>query len=406
MLRLYATPSIDLHLIYIPFSNDALCLSEHSPRSKIIRSIMTTRLQEIAGQISIIEEYGSEFKLESGRPDKLLLAPNDSELQQHLDGLFDLPILIPRSSPLGKDLANKDQKFSIDQFLQNLPNNKNVSVQVLSKPGVDTESWELENVRQNFQIGAENRQHVINCLDIGSPFHLKAPPIPIPLYQGDILRKPWPKLKDVGRGTFPTGQSVSEWYLLSGANSGSGKHVDGNGRATWVRPICGKKTWYWSHSCHNSDDSLEGWSWMTLSPGDTFIMPPGMWHAVFSPQDCLCVGGFALPASQIAKSMSVFKRLCEDDTITNEQLDISQLRLFSICLNEFKFSPKTNRKRAIYEAAGVLDSTLKGSRLKKRKLLKEFSATVRENSVPAITINGSGELTDDSVTEYSDEIDR
>lgn len=124
-----------------------------------------------------------------------------------------------------------------------------------------------------------------------------------------------------------------EFFLLSGVNAILSIHVDNGGQLTWILILEGRKIWYFSRKL--TSDAVrflavmgsqyprgyeEGWARVELCAGDLLIMPPSCPHAVFTPDDCLAVGGHSYTAAHLGSTLRGLKLQEDYPVICNEDL--------------------------------------------------------------------------------------
>ena len=63
-------------------------------------------------------------------------------------------------------------------------------------------------------------------------------------------------------------------------------------------------------------------------------MYPGLEHAVYTPEDCLCVGGFVLNRENVSSSMSVVRTLDQHPNLTNDEAPEQTFRVYETYCKE------------------------------------------------------------------------
>ncbi|KAI9765386.1 MAG: hypothetical protein M1839_005508 [Geoglossum umbratile] len=172
----------------------------------------------------------------------------------------------------------------------------------------------------------------LNFLDIENRTKIQFCPSPIILQ--DITTK-LDALKQDDKGKtgseWKAGQQ-KEFFLASMKNSISTIHVDTGGGVTWVLILTGRKIWYFPRHVSSrtirwlaqaGSQTLENygdWVKVELRRGDLFIMPPTFPHAVFTPEDCLAVGGQIYTAGKLGHSIEGLRLQEDHPHISNEDL--------------------------------------------------------------------------------------
>ena len=296
----------------------------------------------------------------------------DLELAEILKTPFQHPILISSDSQLGQHLCHDEPITNIGDLLGRYCPSATISVQNLSEAKIEAETWKVSDVESCLAENVSQRKHIINCLDLRPPATCENASVPGSLSRLDLLRKSIPHASHTGRGRSIEGKAFAEFYILSAAGSASAPHADSDGLCTWVRVIQGSKLWFWSQQLSKRtkmDTSVidktmlmsppPAWSSIHLKAGDTFLMPPGLQHAVYTPEDSLCVGGFVLPRSQMINSMRIWAILWLHGDLTNDDLSWSILNLYSTLLGETSSIMMDPDERAhLYQAAIHLDGIL------------------------------------------------
>ena len=244
-----------------------------------------------------------------------------------------LPIYIPAATPYGNSLRQEKGVDRIADFVHYyLPRATKISVQQLHMPRSSanfTSHMKFEDVEDAFLHAKDDR--ILNCLDVGTGAY-GVRHMPPELAEDNVLDLNEYKGVDVGRGS--ESKQWSQFFLLSKRGAISGVHTDGGGVGTWIQILDGQKLWYWGKGLNfmsNSDlqwltgqsiyeaaGYTDGWSKLLLQKGDTFIMPPGTNHAVYTPSDCLCIGGFFLRRFDVPNSLNVLVLQDRYDHITND----------------------------------------------------------------------------------------
>lgn len=61
------------------------------------------------------------------------------------------------------------------------------------------------------------------------------------------------------------------------------------------------------------------WIPVVLEPGSVLIMPVGMAHSPFSPQDVVCTGSAHIDSREILASLRLANQVLENDSMTNDE---------------------------------------------------------------------------------------
>lgn len=137
----------------------------------------------------------------------------------------------------------------------------------------------------------------------------------------DWIDNLWPEQLR-SHGLFP---QVQKYCLMSTANSYTDFHQDFGGTSVWYHVLWGKKIFYlvppnldclaafeqWMCSPNQDEvffgDMVPGSCFrVELLPGQTFIIPSGWIHAVFTPEDSLVFGGNYLHSLSIVHQLQVY----------------------------------------------------------------------------------------------------
>ena len=198
------------------------------------------------------------------------------------------PILIRAESACGQKWAEetKDGPQSISAFLDLLDLNSKISVQDFAMvDDAENQSRSVAELREYFFNPASRGDAVWNCLDIGVT-HLQAEYTPRELSSYDVYRQGEAASDSVTRGGQPAwNKDLQQFFLLSGGGAISAIHMDAGGPCTWIRPIVGRKIWFFGRGITNmSEDDrrrflkqgdlnplgyMHGWSRVELRAGDT-----------------------------------------------------------------------------------------------------------------------------------------
>jgi Cupin superfamily protein len=191
-------------------------------------------------------------------------------------------------------------------------------------------TWPVEKVISRFETGSKplRQQPPINLLNLDC---LETNPTP-ECFSVEAMNY-LPKLRVVGNGRPSEGSAlfwnkVEKWRLLAQGGSGSLAHCDHCGFWTWVKVDEGKRLWLlcqlseedWAEFAERGLSFTGGqWSYVWLEPGDVLIMPPGTVHAVFTPENTLCVGGNAWSQKRMGDTMRSIAFETTHPVVTNSE---------------------------------------------------------------------------------------
>jgi hypothetical protein len=166
---------------------------------------------------------------------------------------------------------------------------------------------------------------------------------------------------------------TGSWHLLAQGGSATTPHQDHCGFCTWVRVEEGKKLWLICKPLSNEDQATlanDGggfiggqWYYVWLEPGDLLVMPPGTVHAVFTPVNTLCTGGFAWSQLRMGSSMMSIAFESENPSVTNDD-DAAELSLLldetyrrmqsALSVVEFGGEEEVEKFKTYYQVCGSL----------------------------------------------------
>lgn len=112
--------------------------------------------------------------------------------------------------------------------------------------------------------------------------------------------------------------------MLSSKGSWTDFHIDFGGSSVFYHIISGTKIFYVIEPTKEALDIYEEWcnspkrenrflgdsvkcSFVVLKPGNTFLIPSGWIHAVYTPEDSLVIGGNFLHTFNIVKQLEVYE---------------------------------------------------------------------------------------------------
>ena len=236
-------------------------------------------------------------KLEKMSPDiDLTIVTTVDEMREQMAAktTWTKPILIPADCEYGRQLADSSSTGpqDIPAFLARLDVKRKVSVQDLGLK----ETAKSDHVRPLSKSVAAVKKHFLqpsgtdtvwNCLDIAVP-NAGAIYTPLEIMNEDLYHQSANPEGSAGRGGQPVwNKDLARWFLLSDGGAISSIHMDAGGPCTWIRPLVGRKIWYFGRGVTNlsEDDKnrflehehgdlspegyMHGWSRIELKPGDT-----------------------------------------------------------------------------------------------------------------------------------------
>ncbi|TQB68324.1 hypothetical protein MPDQ_003609 [Monascus purpureus] len=211
----------------------------------------------------------------------------------------------------------------LDAFWKHLREQPNKTIDVYDyavvEPTLRTRRLTVREVLLHWELPTQERQ-ALNLLDIENRM---GDFCPIEIVQHD----PYSKLSllspdNVGKTDSDWKNSRKEFFLLSGANAISSIHVDNGGQLTWVLILEGRKIWYFPRKLTATLSCC--WLLWALSVLEHMkkagIMPPSCPHAVFTPDDCLAVGGHFYTAAHLGSTLRGLKLQEGYPAISNEDL--------------------------------------------------------------------------------------
>ncbi|GJQ09181.1 hypothetical protein GpartN1_g972.t1 [Galdieria partita] len=206
--------------------------------------------------------------------------------------------------------------------------------------------WTLGQWLTYFQTPKDQRKAVLNVLSLEVSHTKLSSYIRAPVLVRDIdwIQNTWPKTRKqsclhelnkyfsqnileiekqnrkIPLITYP---KVQLYCLMSVAGAYTDFHIDFGGSSVWYHVIFGKKIFYlvrptkknlqtferWTTSPFQSaiffGDQVDECSWITVAAGNTFFIPSGWIHAVYTPEDSLVFGGNYLHDFAITKQLEI-----------------------------------------------------------------------------------------------------
>ncbi|KAI9782241.1 MAG: hypothetical protein M1839_005355 [Geoglossum umbratile] len=352
-------------------------------------------------KFSIIEPLAKAIAdgVYSKDPD-IRVVETSENLGKSLEKGLDRPIFIPAGSPLSNEMVEQcrlnGDVVSVQDFFSSIlcDGEQKIYVQdtgVRSNTDMTREVL-VEEVRNRY-YHPETRSAPWNGLEIGD--RAGAFKGPSEIRKRDLLNQlRFLPSDSVGRPTMGKGmhKRLDSWYLWTEKNSVSRQHGDVAGLGTFVWVIAGMKVWYIQPQRKKSDRLQwreqgaegpkgyeDGWIKKPLQRNDILIMPGGIPHAVWSPQDTLAVGGhFCLRMSEILRGLlrdeehpeltndeapeGIFEILSDYLTrVLNKQLEVDDVELNTLWLELREY---TKRKSI---PAGLESTEKRKAHLKRRK---------------------------------------
>ncbi|KAJ5159341.1 uncharacterized protein N7500_008992 [Penicillium coprophilum] len=309
-------------------------------REEIIAEFMR-KLLPLKSPLNIIASIPSAFPGSSG---DMILLKDSRALDDCLREKFDKPLLY-RGSVSGNSLSGR--QLSLDAFWMHLREQINNTIDVydytVADPAGRTRRMAVQEVLSHWEI-PQPKRHAINLLDIENRI---GDFCPTEIIRHDLSNKLSCGIpENLGKTESQWRNERREFFLLSGANAISSIHVDNGAQLTWIMILEGRKIWYFPRKV--TDDAVrllalagsqwshgyeEGWVRVELCAGDLLVMPPSFPHAVFTPDDCLAVGGHFYTAPHLSSTLRGL-RLQEDyPDICNEDLQADFYNLLTSLLH-------------------------------------------------------------------------
>ncbi|KAI9766160.1 MAG: hypothetical protein M1840_006727 [Geoglossum simile] len=337
-----------------------LRMLEACSRAPIYDDILRLQLRKMWGsqtsqvsKFSIIEPLAKAIAngVYSNDPD-IRVVETSEDLGKSLERGLDRPIFVPAGSQLSNEMVercklNRDVASAQDFFSYILHDGtQKMDVQdtgVKSGTSMTREVF-VEEVKNRYYF-PETRSAPWNGLEIGDRAGTFKGPIEIE--KRNVLNQlRFMPSDSVGRPTIGKGmhKRLDSWYLWTEEDSVSRQHGDVVGLGTFIWVLEGLKIWYFQPQRKESDRLLwreqgeegpksyeDGWVKKPLQKNDIFIMPGGIPHAVWSPQDTLAVGGhFCLRMSEIIRGLL---RDEEHPELTNDEVPEDIFGIISDYLN-------------------------------------------------------------------------
>ncbi|EME32492.1 jumonji superfamily protein [Galdieria sulphuraria] len=206
--------------------------------------------------------------------------------------------------------------------------------------------WTLGQWLTYFQTRKDKRKAILNVLSLEVSHTKLSSYIRAPVLVRDIdwIQNSWPKTRKQSclhelNKYFSQNLSESEkqnrkiplitypkvqlYCLMSVAGAYTDFHIDFGGSSVWYHVIFGKKIFYlirptkknleaferWTTSPFQSSiffgDEVDECSWIIVAAGNTFFIPSGWIHAVYTPEDSLVFGGNYLHDFAVTKQLEI-----------------------------------------------------------------------------------------------------
>ncbi|KAI9784302.1 MAG: hypothetical protein M1839_002363 [Geoglossum umbratile] len=306
---------------------------------------LLSNLRQNPNKLDILAAIHSEL---SNLPqDDVYLLTDAKSLGDALSKPFQIPLL-HRVTASHSSLAPATN-FGIQELLEHLAGDKEASISVydysVPDPAKRTRQTTVHEFLSCFRSGNTCRT-ALNFLDIENRTKIQFCPSPIILQ--DITTKLDALIQhDKGKtGSEWRAERPKEFFLAAKRNAISTIHIDMGGAVTWVLILEGRKIWYFPRhvssrtvrwlalvGSQTPEDYEGGWVKVELRPGDLLVMPPSFPHAVFTPDDCLAVGGQFYTTGHLGRSTEGL-RLQEDyPDVSNEELNDSVYSTLARILN-------------------------------------------------------------------------
>eukprot|EP01032_Pedospumella_encystans_P018380 gene18380-20926_t len=185
--------------------------------------------------------------------------------------------------------------------------------------------WTLGEYAQYLKSYRAEDHKVLNMITLefsATPFNAK---VQAPTFVRDLdwIDTIWP-IERRARGDYP---KVQKYCLAGMAGSYTDFHIDFGGTSVWYHVLKGQKRFYlvppttsnlraferWTCSSAQSDvffgdllDSPDQCFQFDLNPGETFMIPSGWIHAVFTPVDSLVFGGNFVHSYAILRQLQIY----------------------------------------------------------------------------------------------------
>ncbi|KAH0537308.1 hypothetical protein FGG08_005898 [Glutinoglossum americanum] len=307
---------------------------------------LLSKLREKSSKLDILTQLQSD--LCTLPQDDVILLTDEGSLSDALNWPFQVPLL-HRATKDSPSLAPRTN-FGIPDLLKHFADYGAASISVYDYSVPDpTQRTRQTTVHELLSCFPSERAccTALNFLDIENRTQIQFCPSSIILQ--DITAK-LDALKEHDKGKTGSkwkAEPRKEFFLLSMKNAISTIHVDTGGAVTWVLILAGRKIWYFPRhvsprtvrwldqaGSQTPENYPSGWVKVELRPGDLFVMPPSFPHAVFTPDDCLAVGGQIYTAGNLGRSIEGIKLQEDYPDISNEDLDDSVYSTLARVLRE------------------------------------------------------------------------
>uniref|UniRef100_A0A0K0G382 JmjC domain-containing protein n=1 Tax=Strongyloides venezuelensis TaxID=75913 RepID=A0A0K0G382_STRVS len=270
------------------------------------------------------------------RPDMYKIINDDEELDKNYfrEETCDVPILF-LSSKAQLGIQCKEINYKNFQVIEdNCSKNYKCSVIIDNKPG--TTEMTLSEVLENMKVEYSKRKHIYNFLSLNYTFTELENVFKCPTFvtELDLAISNWPDVLkiaqikcDCDNGIFIEKLIPMTWNYctISAKGSYTDFHIDFGGSNVWISVIFGKKTfWIIPPTDYNiaafelylkdsySKKKFFGFCAadcckITLIGGQSFFLPAGWIHAVYTEEDTLMIGGNFITSAALETHIKILK---------------------------------------------------------------------------------------------------
>ncbi|KAL2866181.1 uncharacterized protein BJX67DRAFT_356715 [Aspergillus lucknowensis] len=352
-------------------------------RSRIIENLQK---EEPRGVLPLLLKiYNTPFD------EDVITVTNSRSLKAYLEQQFPKPLLFQstRDSRIGAgllswedfwDFLRKDPQKTIDVY--------DYSIVVEAERTVRRR---IEDVIKHWEQPRDSRT-ALNCLDIENRL---AQCCPLPIVDADLHGRTLQHGElTVGKANSSWGNARKEFCILSTDKAISVIHADTAAQLTFLYVIHGRKVIYFPRRIDLNAARLlarvgseyikgydGGWAKVELKAGDLFVMPPSCPHAVYTPDDCLLVGGHFYTSAHLPRTLEALRLQEENPQISNEDLENKHYEVLTRIFNKFDEIGTADEIKQAWAACQIfLDSRSRPKLPEKRKdfikALIEFSKRV------------------------------
>ncbi|KAF9641712.1 hypothetical protein BFW01_g1695 [Lasiodiplodia theobromae] len=318
--------------------------------------------------------------------DEVTLVESSDDLQRHLSQAFRLPLLHRTTDARPSIIPHQ---LNLAEFLRHMSDDKDAGISVYDYSIADAEDRTYSTSVANLCSSFPSRPNApaLNFLDIQNRTGFHFCPLAVKLH--DLV------FRTAARSRGDKGKTASSWtppdspefFLASMQNAISSIHIDSGGGNTWIAILEGKKIWYFPRFADDQSvlqlaaaGSLapehypHGWVKVELRAGDVLIMPPGLPHAVFTPEDCLSVGGQFYTAPNLGKSLRTLDLQERNPGISNEDLSSSAYATLTFLLKNGCALLKPTDKMSVAANPLTLDSSSSTPKISAKEVKAQLTA--------------------------------